>query len=83
MMFFRFAQNDARSTACRNDVMFAIKCGEANIICRRQPSLKKAHICLDRQMCAFFLAGAEGKRGHKQLITILTEVPEENKEKDE
>ena len=28
---------------------------------------------------AFFLAGAEGKRGHKQLITVLGEAPEENK----
>ena len=29
---------------------------------------------------SIFLAGAEGKRGHKQFITVLGEAPEENKE---
>ena len=63
----RFAKNDvARFT--RNDAMFAIKCaarhtslgeaviiGEANIVCRRQTSLKKASLAT-----CFFLAEAVG-----------------------
>ena len=62
---FRFAQNDVAPVG-RNDAMFALKCGEAthhqakpsslgeaNIICRRQTSLKNAPLSVDKS--AFFV----------------------------
>ena len=71
---FRFAQNDvARFT--RNDAMFALMCpqahiisvsviiGGANIICRRQTSLKKDQVTSD---LVFFLS-----RGYEKDIFVV------------